>query len=632
MAETVQFKAEVKQILDLVVNSLYSHKEIFLRELISNASDAIDKARYLSLTDEKILKDGGEFKIKLVPDKENKTLTISDNGIGMNKEEIVEALGTIAHSGTKEFLKALQSKEVQDNPELIGQFGVGFYSAFMVADKVKVISRKAGTEKNEAVVWESEADGTYTIDNTEKETRGTDVILYLKKDDEKYLEEWELRSIVKKYSDYIEYPIVMDVEKTKPDENDKEKTITEIVEETLNSMTAVWLKDKSEITKEEYNEFYKHISHDFNDPAEVIHYNAEGTVEFKSILYIPAKAPFDILYKEYKSGPALYVKKVLIMDHCEELLPLYLRFVKGVVDCSDLPLNVSREILQNNKQIELINKNLTKKVLETLKNMKKNDFEKYKNFYAEFGRVLKEGIHYDFARKEEIASLMIFPSANSEKDTYIDFDKYIENMPEEQKEIYYITGKNLSEMEASPYLEAFKEKGFDVIFLLDEIDDIIMGGLMEYKGKKIHSVLKGDIDLGDENKDEKEKKEKELKGLLGAIKESLGDKVSEVKLSGRLKDSACCLVAGEGDLDPQMAKMLEAMGQKVPAPKRILEINPNHDLFNKMQSLYEVDKKSSLIKDYSELLYDMALVLEGNVPENTGKFTKLITDLMVKGI
>jgi molecular chaperone HtpG len=632
MAETVQFKAEVKQILDLVVHSLYSNNEIFLRELISNASDAIDKARYLSLTDENILKDGGDFKIKLIPDKEKNTLTISDNGIGMTKDEIVEALGTIAHSGTKEFLKALQSKEIQDNPELIGQFGVGFYSAFMAADKVKVISRKAGTSKEQAVVWESEADGTYTVDNTEKETRGTDVILYLKKDESKYTEEWELRNIVKKYSDYIEYPIVMDVEKTKPDEKDKDKTVTIIEEETLNSMTAVWLKDKSEITKEEYNEFYKHISHDFNDPAEVIHYKAEGTIEFKALLYIPSKAPFDILYKEYKAGPALYVKKVLIMDHCEELLPLYLRFVKGVVDCSDLPLNVSREMLQNNKQIEVINKNLTKKVLETLKSMKNNDFEKYKNFFKEFGRVLKEGIHYDFAKKEEIASLMIFPSMNSEKDQFIDFDKYIENMPEEQKEIYYITGKNLAEMEASPYLEAFKAKGFDVIYLLDEIDDIIMSGLMEYKGKKVRSVLKGDIDLDDSNKEEKEKKEKELKGLLGAIKESLGEKVTEVKLSGRLKDSPCCLVSAEGDIDPQMAKLLEAMGQNVPAPKRILEINPNHDLFSKMQKLYDVDKKSGLIKDYSELLFDTAMVLEGNIPEDTGKFAKLVTELMTKNI
>jgi molecular chaperone HtpG len=302
------------------------------------------------------------------------------------------------------------------------------------------------------------------------------------------------------------------------------------------------------------------------------------------------------------------------------------------VDCSDLPLNVSREMLQNNKQIEVINKNLTKKVLETLKSMKNNDFEKYKNFFKEFGRVLKEGIHYDFAKKEEIASLMIFPSMNSEKDQFIDFDKYIENMPKEQKEIYYITGKNLAEMEASPYLEAFKAKGFDVIYLLDEIDDIIMSGLMEYKGKKVRSVLKGDIDLDDSNKEEKEKKEKELKGLLGAIKESLGEKVTEVKLSGRLKDSPCCLVSAEGDIDPQMAKLLEAMGQNVPAPKRILEINPNHDLFSNMQKLYDVDKKSGLIKDYSELLFDTAMVLEGNIPEDTGKFAKLITELMTKNI
>jgi molecular chaperone HtpG len=632
MPRKVKFKTEVKQILDLVVNSLYSNKEIFLRELISNASDAIDKVRYLALTDDKILEGDSTFKIKIIPNKEEGTLTISDNGLGMTKEEAVEALGTIAHSGTKNFLEAIQTEEVKNNPELIGQFGVGFYSAFMVANKVRVVTRKAGVDENEAVVWESEADGTFTTEKTVKENRGTDVILYLKDDEKEYLDEWRIKEIVKKYSDYIEYPIVMDVEKTIPDENDKEKTITVVEEETLNSMTAVWLKDKSEITDEEYNEFYKHISHDFNDPAEKIHFKAEGTTEFTALLYIPSKAPFDILYKEFKAGPALYVKKVQIMDHCEELIPLYLRFVKGVVDSSDLPLNVSREMLQNNKQIAIINKNITKKVLSKLKEMKEKDFEKYKTFHKEFGRVLKEGIHYDMVRKEEIASLLIFQSTKTTADEYTDFDKYIKNMPEDQKEIYYITGSNLKEVEASPYLESLKEKGYEVLYMLDEIDDIIMSSLMEYKGKKLRSIIKGDIDLDDKDKKEKEEKEKELKDLLKAIKDSLGDKVTDVKISGRLVDSACCLVSAEGDIDPQMAKLFEAMGQPVPTPKRILEVNYNHELFKKLKSLYEVDKNSSLIKDYSSLLYDLSLVMEGNKVDDPAKFSKLVTELMAKGI
>lgn len=630
MSQTVEFKAEVKQILDLVVHSLYSHKEIFLRELVSNASDAIDKAKYLSLTDEKLMEGGGDLKIKIILDKEAGTITISDNGIGMTQEESIEALGTIAHSGTKKFMAAMQ--ENQNNPELIGQFGVGFYSSFMVADRVKVITRKAGTDASEGTVWESEADGTYIVDKVDKEECGTEVTLYLKEDEKKYAEEWEIRDVVKKYSDYIEYPVVMDVERSKPDEEDKEKTITTIEEQTLNSMTAVWLKDKSEVTDEEYNEFYKHISHDFTNPAERIHFRAEGTTEFTALMYIPGKAPFDILYKEFKSGPSLYVKKVQIMDHCEDLLPLYLRFIKGVVDASDLPLNVSRELLQNNKQIAVINKNLTKKVLGALKDMKKKDFDKYKSFHSEFGRVLKEGIHYDISRKEEIGSLLIFQSTKTTADEYTDLDKYIENMPEEQEEIYFITGNNLKEIEASPYLEALKKKGYEVLYMLDEIDDIIMSSLMEYKKKKVRSIIKGDIDLGDENKEEKEKKEKEFKDLLGTMKDALGDKVTDVKLSGRLTDSACCLVSSEGDIDPQMAKMMEAMGQPVPTAKRVLEVNPAHELFKKMQALFDVDSKSGVIKDYSQLLYDLSMVLEGNQPEDTGVFSKLVTQLMTKGV
>ncbi|HPU30636.1 MAG TPA: molecular chaperone HtpG, partial [Syntrophorhabdaceae bacterium] len=398
--EKYEFKTEVKQLLDLMVHSLYSHKEVFLRELISNASDAIDRARYESLTNSAILEDDGSWKIKIYADKEKGILTVSDNGIGMTKEEIIEALGTIAHSGTKEFIMALKSKDIKDNPELIGQFGVGFYSSFMVADKITVLSRKAGQKDKRGVKWESTGDGTFNIEEIDKPQKGTDVILHLKDEEKKYLNEWEIRSIVKRYSDFIEHPIVMEVEKEKESELEKGKKFKVKEEETLNSRKAIWLKDKSEITQEEYNEFYKHISHDFKDPLKVIHYKAEGTSEFTALLYIPSKAPFNILFKDFKVGPMLYVKRVQIMEHCEDLIMPYLRFIRGVVDSSDLPLNVSREILQNNRQVEIIKNNVTKKVLDTLEEMKNEEYEKYLNFYKEFGKILKEGLHYDFSRKE----------------------------------------------------------------------------------------------------------------------------------------------------------------------------------------------------------------------------------------
>ena len=399
--EKLEFKTEVKQLLDLMVHSLYSHKEVFLRELISNASDAIDRARYESLTNSDILENGSDWKIKIIVDKDGGTLTISDNGIGMDHNEIIEALGTIAHSGTKEFLAVLQSKEVKDNPELIGQFGVGFYSSFMVADKITVLSRKAGRQDKKGVQWESTGDGTYTVSDIEKDSKGTDVILHLKDDEKTYLQQWEIESVIKKYSDFIEHPIVMDVEKEVDSELKKGEKVKITEEKTLNSMKALWLKDKSELTSDEYNEFYKHISHDFTPPAKVIHYKAEGTSEFTALLYIPSRAPVNILYKDYKMGPTLYVKRVQIMDHCEELIPQYLRFVKGVVDSSDLPLNVSREILQHNRQMEIMKTSITKKVLDTLADMKNDDYENYLKIHAEFGRILKEGVHFDFTKRED---------------------------------------------------------------------------------------------------------------------------------------------------------------------------------------------------------------------------------------
>ena len=628
--EKMEFKAEIKQVLDLMVHSLYSHKEIFLREVISNASDAIDKAHYESLTNKEILEGEKDWKIKIVPDKDAGILTISDNGIGMTKDETVKELGTIAHSGTKEFIAALKSKEVKGNPELIGQFGVGFYSSFMIADKVTVVSRKAGSGDKKGVKWESVADGSFTVEDVEKENKGTDIILHLKEEERKYLDEWEIKSIVKKYSNFIEHPIVMDIEREKESKLDKTQKVKVKEEETLNSRKAIWLKNKSDITEEEYNEFYKHVSHDFADPAKVIHYKAEGSSEFTSLLYIPSMRPVDIYYKEYKIGPTLYVKRVKIIDHCEELIPPYLRFVKGVVDSSDLPLNVSREILQNNRQIEVIKNSITKKVLDALSDMKEKAFDKYVSFYNEFGRVLKEGVHMDFSRRETIGELLIFPSTKTEKGKYRTIPEYVDSMKEGQENIYYITGTSLGETLKSPYLEAFKEKDYEVLIMLEDIDDIVMSGF-EYKGKKFKSAIKGDVTLDKSEKEEKEKAGKKYRKLLDLIQDRLDD-VKEVRLSGRLKDSACCLVGDEGEIDPQMEKLLKSMGQDVPERKRILEINPSHPIFEAMNRIFEEDRKSKVLQEYIDLLYEQALLLEGSKPKDSATFAKAISRLMVENI
>lgn len=629
--ETFEFKTEVKQLLDLMIHSLYSHKEVFLRELISNASDAIDRARYESLTNSNILEEDGNWKIKISVDKEKGTLTVSDNGIGMTRDEIIEALGTIAHSGTKEFLMALQSKDIKDNPELIGQFGVGFYSSFMVADKITVISRKAGEKGKNGVKWESTGDGTFTVEEIDKPQKGTDVILHLKEEDKKYLNEWEIRSIVKRYSDFIEHPIVMEVEKEKESELEKGKKFKVKEEETLNSRKAIWLKDKSEVTHDEYNEFYKHISHDFKDPLKVIYYKAEGTTEFTALLYIPSKAPFNILFKDYKVGPMLYVKRVQIMEHCEDLIPPYLRFIKGVVDSSDLPLNVSREILQNNRQVEIIKNNITKKVLDTLEEMKNEEYEKYLNFHKEFAKILKEGLHYDFARREQIADLLLFCSTKQETGKLRSLKEYVDSMKEDQKEIYYIYSPSLEEALASPYLEAFKEKDYEVLIFNDEIDEFVLSGF-EYKGKVLRSVTKGEVEIDEAKREKKEKARKEYRKLVELIKEQLKENVKDVRFSGRLKDSLCCLVADETDLDTQMEKILKAMGQNLPEQKRILELNPEHQLFALMNEIFEKDKEAPLLKEYIDLIYDQALILEGSKPKDPVRFARTISKLMAENI
>ncbi|HPP06478.1 MAG TPA: molecular chaperone HtpG [Syntrophorhabdaceae bacterium] len=629
--EKYEFKTEVKQLLDLMIHSLYSHKEVFLRELISNASDAIDRARFESLTNSAILEDDGAWKIKISVDKEKGTLTVSDNGIGMTKDEIIEALGTIAHSGTKEFLMALKGKDIKDNPELIGQFGVGFYSSFMVADKITVISRKAGKKDKKGVKWESTGDGTFVVEEIDKPQKGTDVILHLKDEEKRYLDEWEIRGIVKRYSDFIEHPIVMEVEREKESELEKGKTFKIKEEETLNSRKAIWLKDKSEVTQDEYNEFYKHISHDFKDPLKVIHYKAEGTSEFIALLYLPSKAPFNILFKDFKVGPMLYVKRVQIMEHCEDLIPPYLRFIRGVIDSSDLPLNVSREILQNNRQVEIIKNNVTKKVLDTLNEMKDNEYEKYLQFHKEFAKILKEGLHYDFERREQIAELLLFYSTKTEDNKLRTLQDYVNSMKEDQKEIYYIYSPSTEEALISPYLEAFKEKDYEVLIFIDEIDEFVFSGF-EYKGKQLKSVTRGDIEIDDTKKEKREKAKKEYRRLIELIKDRLKDNVKDVRFSGRLKDSPCCLVADEAGLDAQMEKILKAMGQEVPAQKRILELNPEHPLFASMNELFERDKEHPLLNEYIDLLYDQALILEGSRPKDPAKFARTVSKLMAESI
>ncbi|MGD0845920.1 MAG: molecular chaperone HtpG, partial [Geobacteraceae bacterium] len=549
---TKKFETEVQQLLDLVIHSLYSNRDIFLRELISNASDAIDKVRFESHSSEAVMEGNAEWRIKIIPDKGAGTLTIRDNGIGMSILEVEENIGTIARSGTRSFMESIKGKSLQDNPELIGQFGVGFYSSFMVADRVTIITRKGGQDKTGGCLWESTGDGSYTIEEYEKEGRGTDVILHLKEDMLEYLDEWRIRSIVKKYSDYVQYPIVMDItrEETPKGVDGKEiegaGTIEKTTEEILNSMKAIWTRPKSEVTDEEYEEFYKHISHDFEKPLKTIHYSAEGVSEFKALLYIPAHKPFDLFLREHKRGVHLYVKRVFITDNCEAVLPDYLRFMKGVVDSSDLPLNVSREILQEDVQIKRIQKNLVGKVLTTLAEMKDKSGEDYLKFYREFGPVLKEGIHFDHASKDKLQELVLFESSKTEPGAYVSLKEYTERMPEGQKEIYFITGTSRKALEGSPHLEIFRSKGYEVLFMLDPVDEWVVQSLNEFDGRKLKAVDRGDVELGseEEKKEQEAKKEEQVKhyrDLLEFIRETLKDKVKEVRLSGRLTDSACCL-------------------------------------------------------------------------------------------
>ncbi|OGR11339.1 MAG: molecular chaperone HtpG [Desulfobacterales bacterium RIFOXYA12_FULL_46_15] len=634
--KTRKFKAEVQQLLHLIINSLYSNREIFVRELISNASDAIDKAGFKEQTQPELFSDDNDYHIRISLDPEKKTFQISDNGIGMTLDEVNENIGTIAQSGTAAFAKALENSK-KDNlltPELIGQFGVGFYSAFIVADKV-VLETLAPGEK-QGVRWESDGKGSYVVEDIEKEKRGTTVTLFLKDPEEgeqDFTEEYTIRHIVKKHSDFVSYPIIMNVEASDPiPENEIIKdssgkpigdTFRKIrKDETLNSRKAIWSKAKEDVTPEEHEEFYKHISHNWDKPMEVIHKRFEGVTEYDVLMYLPSKAPFDMFRPERKHGMQLYCKRVFIMDDCKELLPEYFGFVQGIVDAPDLNLNVSREILQEDRLVRNIRKNLVKQIFSVLEGMEK---EKYEEFFNEFGQALKAGIPTDFENKEKLAALLRYKTTKSDG-KYVTLDEYITNMKEGQKEIYYLTGENLTSLINSPLLESLKAKDYEVLLMVDPIDEWVTQSLFEYKEKKLKSAEKGDLDL-DKVDDEKKN---EYSALLSFLKGKLEDKVKNVVVSARLTDSVSCLSGDAWGMSAYMEKILKASGQKSPEQKRVMEVNVSHPVLVKMKTIFETDTTNPVLRDYSELLYDIAVISEGGKLDNPAKFSKQLGDLMAK--
>jgi molecular chaperone HtpG len=619
--ETLGFQAEVKQLLQLMIHSLYSNKEIVLRELISNASDAADKLRFEALANGSLYENDSELKIRIAFDKAARTLTISDNGIGMSREEVIDNIGTIAKSGTREFFQSLTGDQAKD-ANLIGQFGVGFYSAFIIADKVTLTTRRAGDAQ--AVRWESAGEGDYTLETAGKAARGTDIVLHLRDGEDEFLNDWKLKSIIRKYSDHITLPIVM----KKSEWKDGEQVQTE-EDETVNKASALWARSKNDITDEEYIEFYKHVSHDFQDPLAWSHNRVEGKQEYISLLYVPSKAPFDLYDRERKHGIKLYVKRVFIMDDAEQLMPQYLRFVRGVIDTSDLPLNVSREILQHSKDIDGIKAGSVKKVLGLLEDLVESKPEQYTAFWNEFGKVLKEGVGEDFANKEKIAGLFRFASTLADTEAQIvSFKDYIGRMKEGQDRIYYITADSFSAAQHSPHLEIFRKKGIEVLLLSDRVDEWMLGSLTEFDGKKLQSVAKGDLDLGkledDAEKEQQKKIEDESKSLIEKIKAALGETVNEVRVTHRLTDSPACLVAGENDLSGNLERMLKAAGQKTPASKPTLEINPQHSI---VQRLNDVSDEARFA-DWAHLLFDQALLAEGGQLEDPASFVRRMNSLL----
>ena len=621
--ETLGFQAEVKQLLQLMIHSLYSNKEIFLRELISNASDAADKLRFEALSDAALFENDSELKIRVAFDKKARTITISDNGIGMSRDEVINNIGTIAKSGTREFFQSLTGDQAKD-ANLIGQFGVGFYSSFIIADKVTLVTRRAGVGAEHGVRWESAGEGDYMLETVEKTTRGTEITLHLREGEDEFLSDWKLKSIIRKYSDHIVLPIVM----KKSEWKDGEEAPTD-EDETVNKASALWARSKSDITEDEYKEFYKHVSHDFQEPLAWSHNRVEGKQEYISLLYIPSRAPFDLYDREQRHGIKLYVRRVFIMDDAEQLMPQYLRFVKGIIDSADLPLNVSREILQSSRDIDAIKAGSVKKVLGLLEDLAENEPEKYTTFWKEFGRVLKEGPGEDYANRDKIAGLLRFASthADNEEQT-VSLKAYVERMKDGQEKIYYITADSFAAAQHSPHLEIFRKKGIEVLLLSDRVDEWLVSHLPEFEGKKLQSVAKGDLDLGkleDEAEKEQQKKvEDEYKSLVERIKTTLGETVKEVRITHRLTDSPACLVSGEDEMSGNLERLLKAAGQKTPDLKPVLEINPQHRIVQKLNS----ESDESRFSDWTHVLFDQALLAEGGQLDDPASFVRRMNSLL----
>ncbi len=633
--ETLEFKAEVSQVLDLVIRSLYSNKEIFLRELISNASDAAEKLRFEALADDALYEGEGDLRIRVSMDREAGTLTVSDNGIGLSRQEVVDTIGSIASSGTRRFFEKLTGDQAQDS-KLIGQFGVGFYSTYIVADKVTLASRRAGLGAEHGVRWESDGRGSYTLETVEKAGRGTDVTLHLKDDEKEFLDSWRLRSIISKFSDHIALPVEMqkehyESEKDEGEDKDKEKEAPKAPEwEQVNRGTALWMRNKSEVTEEEYQELYKHISHDFEPPLAYVHNRVEGTNEYTALLYVPKKAPWDLWDREQKHGVKLYVRRVFIMDEADKLMPHYLRFVKGIVDSDDLPLNVSREILQHNRKIDTIRQANIKRILGLLETMAKDEPEKYAEFWKEFGRVMKEAPAEDYANRERLAALMRFSTTHSDGEAQTEsLDAYIERMKEGQDKIYYITADSPAAARHSPHLEVFRKKGVEVLLLSDRVDEWLVSHLHDYKEKHLQSVTKGQLDLGElADKEEKEKTEqaaKEHGDLLKRLKETLAERVEEVRPSTRLVDSPACLVVGDYDMSANLARVLKAVGQDAPKQRPTLELNLDHPLVKRL----ETESDETRFKDLGMILFDQAQLAEGGQLDDPAAFVGRLNSLMM---
>ena len=625
--ETLGFQTEVKQLLHLMIHSLYSNKEIFLRELISNASDAADKLRFEGLAKPELFENDAELKITVSFDKEARTITISDNGIGMSRDEVIANIGTIAKSGTKAFFEQLSGDSKKD-ANLIGQFGVGFYSAFIVADKVSLTTRRAGAAASEGVRWESQGEGEYTLEQVEKAGRGTDIVLHLKEGEDELLADWALKRIVRTYSDHISIPILM---KKGNSYGENGEVIESDELEAVNAASALWTRSKGEISDEQYIEFYKHVAHDFAEPLAWSHARVEGRQEYTELLYIPARAPFDMWDRERKQGIKLYVRRVFIMEDSDKLMPQYLRFVRGVIDSNDLPLNVSREILQESKDIDAIRAGCVKKVLGLLEDLASNQPEKYAAFWKEFGQVLKEGVGEDHANKERIAKLLRFASSTVESDEpTVSLSDYIGRMKEGQDKIYYITADTLAAARNSPHLEVFKKKGVEVLLLTDRVDEWVVGSLFEFDGKSLQSVAKGELDLGaledEADKEAQKQAEEAAKPVVEKVQTALGDKVKEVRATARLTDSPACLVAGEHDMSAHLERMLKAAGQKVEASKPTLEINPEHVLVKRLAEESDAGRAA----DLAQVLYDQALLAEGGKLEDPATFVKRINKLLLE--